>query len=312
MSYVLDALEKTEQERVVGTVPNAGDIGRGPVRSSRRVGWLMLFVGVGLLLAGGVYMGLGDRAEKPVVARPEASRAPVVAQEERVLTVSAAPPAPVAAPPAPVAAPPAPVAAPPVPVAAPPAPMAAPPVPVAAPVKQPDSGSARMVQPSAPAPASGSALSLSRTLSPAATVTAPVVVTVPTTSNQARFTARVAGVIDGCTIEVKNQKNYLQKVQMFGIACLPPQSLAGKEARLFTTHALFTQNVVIIVLKEEANHVLVAEVFDREGAQFNRALVRQGFVNATDERFQMDEQEARLLHRGLWQNPGVWGSVVPP
>ncbi|MBF0459893.1 MAG: thermonuclease family protein [Magnetococcales bacterium] len=278
MSYVLDALEKSEQERLVGEIPNAGNIGRAPVPSARRqTSWPMLVVGAGLVLAGGWYFLSGERAAKPVVTPPNVSHAPVTTQEESKSSAL---------------------------------PLAVTAVQTPLPVQRAEAGAVGAMSPAAAGSGADHALAFSRTLtppSPAAAVNAPALAVLPV-ANQARFAAKVAGIVDGCTVEVKNQNNILRKVQLAGISCLPPQSLAGKEARIFTTHSIFMQNVVVLVVREEAN-LLVADLFDRDSSLLNRALVRQGFANALDERFRAEEQEARLLHRGLWQNPDTWGNV---
>lgn len=274
MSYVLNALLKSEQERIVGTIPSADDIMRAPAMPARRRDWMVIAIGVGLILTVlfllvGLYTGLDPRS--PAVT----SLATMVPPQPTQMV--------------------------------PPTPLSSPSAHNGALV---ESGSvatptASGVYGTGPVP--DGTLSLSRTLSsPPSAVYIPVAP--PSPQYKEQFTGIVAGIVDGCTLEIKNKRNYLQKVRLASIHCLPSQTLAGKEARLFTTHTVFTQEVVVAVWQDDGG-ILIADLFDRENTLLNRALVLQGFANAVDGRFQADEQEARTVRRGLWQNPHTWRGI---
>ncbi|MBF0145957.1 MAG: hypothetical protein HQL84_08565 [Magnetococcales bacterium] len=138
-----------------------------------------------------------------------------------------------------------------------------------------------------------------------APVAAPSAIGEEGATSKGTWHAKVAGIIDGCTIEVKTRQNQIRKIRLAGIVCLPIQSLAGKEARLFTTRSIFVQDVEVAITGEEGG-VLIADVSDRDHVLLNRTLVQQGLVNATELRFRRDEENARTRRRGLWQNPTTW------
>lgn len=287
MSYVLNALEKSEKERLVGTIPDASSVGHHPIPPTQKTGRIVLTIGILLLLVVGLYLSRSDTQTEPLVSTKETHKKPMVAKQETVHL--------------------------------PERPL------TATQVSQVDSPpptgrvepTQRAAQPYATAttnaygttgatPTSRPAPTLSLSLSPMLTST----MTTPTQQRyKTHIIAKVAGVMNGCLIEIRSHQNRIQKVQLAGITCLPPQSVAGKEARLFTTRAVFMQEVRVEVQQRRGSKTLVADVFGPKSGLLNQALVREGLVNALDERFWSDEQEARTARRGMWYDPGVWHRI---
>ncbi|MBF0160972.1 MAG: hypothetical protein HQL88_01665 [Magnetococcales bacterium] len=121
------------------------------------------------------------------------------------------------------------------------------------------------------------------------------------------FQAQVRGVTEGCRLEVAESNGTRQHLQLAGISCLPLPSLAGQEARRLAETWLHQEiQVAVLLTPAPETQPLRVDLFDRENRMLNRLLVRQGLVEATDDRFQADAQEARTAQRGLWQNPDRW------
>ncbi|MBF8271224.1 MAG: Endonuclease YncB(Thermonuclease family) [Magnetococcales bacterium] len=268
MSFVLDALKKSERDRLIGSVPSPVDIGHTPVHRARRTSWVVAVVGMVLSMLGGVYLGTRDSEPKAVAVNQDGTHPPTS----------------------------------PLPL---PLPVTTQPVPSqASPIQAQTSLSVAGRHPASPVAPPTLAPMTSRTLSQIPIPGKPKT-DAATPAYKTMWSAKGAGIVDGCTIEVRTQKNQLHKVRLANISCLSPRSLAGKEARTFTTRAVFVQDVVIAVVREEAG-ILVADVLNRENTLLNRSLVQQGLVNVVDKRFAAEETKARTLRRGLWQNPAVW------
>ncbi len=120
-----------------------------------------------------------------------------------------------------------------------------------------------------------------------------------------RVTSRVVGIIDGCLIWT-NEVFQHPKVRLADVTCPKPRSKAGRAARRFTTRVAFTRTVTIAFWSEAEPGVLKADVYTPDGRLLNRDLVRSGLAYADGDRFQLDEQTARRNGVGMWRNPGAW------
>lgn len=130
----------------------------------------------------------------------------------------------------------------------------------------------------------------------------------PAMTDGPRFLAKVVGVNEGCLIEIQEGKGF-QKVTLANVSCLNPKSLAGINARRFTTRSVFTQNVTVAFAEEKKGGLLSADIYAPDGSLLNRQLVQQGLASSKDSRFHAEEENARQEKRGMWSNPGIWLNV---
>jgi endonuclease YncB( thermonuclease family) len=127
-------------------------------------------------------------------------------------------------------------------------------------------------------------------------------------SDGPRFQAKVVGVSSGCMIEVKQGKRS-QKIKLANISCMNPRSVAGRKARRFITRAIFTKTVTVAFGEETGNNELVADIHSQDGVLINRQQVLLGLVSAKDLRFQPEEKQAKKQKKGMWSNPSKWLNI---
>ncbi|MBF0195742.1 MAG: hypothetical protein HQL71_14370 [Magnetococcales bacterium] len=122
-------------------------------------------------------------------------------------------------------------------------------------------------------------------------------------SDGPRFSAKVVGITSGCLIEVK-QGDHFQKIKLANISCTKPSSITGKKARRYATKAMFIQTVIVAFGEETSKNHLIADVHLSDGTLINRQLVQLGLVQASDLRFKREEEQAKVERRGMWRNIG--------
>lgn len=317
MSFILDALKKSEHDQSVVESADADFLSRLSRESHQPKpwlsGWHKLFLAVLLLGAGtamGAFLSWNKQTESPALPQSTAmvgvtSRQDVVNQSAIIqpsgLTQATIPPVGSALPAG------QPVNAKvsnssnPVPT------IPSPPVFRPAPAELSPSLSPSSHEPVASLP-SPAPITQAGSVSPKALASAGVTLPVETPADDSRFTAKVVGIKSGCLIEIQ-QNQELRTVQLADVVCPKPQSLAGKKARRHTAQRVFTQQVTVAFWKKAEEKVLVADVYAQDGHLLNSELIANGLAKAEGSRFQSLEKEAKAQGWGLWENPSQWLAV---
>ena len=122
-----------------------------------------------------------------------------------------------------------------------------------------------------------------------------------------QFSGRVAGVLDGDTIEVLREGKPV-RVRLHGIDCPERRQAFGTVARKFTSERAFGKTVTVLVRDRDRYGRTVGEVLLPDDGNLNHELLRAGLAwwyrrFAEDPRLEQAEAEARQAGRGLWSDP---------
>ncbi|MBF0400472.1 MAG: AAA family ATPase [Magnetococcales bacterium] len=117
------------------------------------------------------------------------------------------------------------------------------------------------------------------------------------------FEAQLVDVTEGCHLTVKETTGRVHSVQLADVYCPAADSPAGRAVHQVIGRLMQQQVRVAALPEPEGGQDVLADILDAENSLLNRALVRQGLVETTAERFQADRREARSARRGLWQAP---------
>lgn len=126
------------------------------------------------------------------------------------------------------------------------------------------------------------------------------------------FTAKVIAVADGDTITVMHD-NHAEKIRLSGIDCPEKKQPFGKDAKLFTSQAVFGKEVQVNTIGRDKYGRSIGEVIEPDGNSLNAKLVENGLAwhyIRFDHQQTLDdlEHQARGARRGLW----VQDSPTPP
>ena len=274
MSYILDALKKSETERKVGKVPGLDSLPHSESLPSGRLQLWHVLLGVIISMAIGLLYLLNRDQNQPLVSVEKADRQRPLEQTNLASST--------------------------------PAPSIY--SPLRATTLVPSVPSSSVSLPTSVSSPATSASPSAMALQMATSLTPTLPKHINRQSYRESFSALVAGVLSGCLLEVK-QVNLLRKIKLANILCYPAKSLAGVKARKLTTRMVFSRQVMVGVRDAEPSGVLLVDLFLSDGTLLNRTLVQRGFVFAIDQRFGLEQEVARLSATGMWQNHSAWIDV---
>jgi endonuclease YncB( thermonuclease family) len=111
---------------------------------------------------------------------------------------------------------------------------------------------------------------------------------------------KAIGVISGCRVQIRSS-GVEYTVDLDGIVCPTQGEPLEREARLFTTRAVFTRDVRFVPSTAISGAYTAAEVFMPGGRVLNAALVDSGLAWSLTDRYRSAEGAARAAKRGIWQ-----------
>ncbi|MBF0382714.1 MAG: thermonuclease family protein [Magnetococcales bacterium] len=122
------------------------------------------------------------------------------------------------------------------------------------------------------------------------------------------FLARVVGIKSGCLLEIKRDGK-IQPVRLANVTCLHLKSHAGKMARRYLANKVFVKTVSVSVLSADASGTIIADIFTPDGLLLNRSLIQAGLAYGADKRFFSAEKDAERRKVGMWANLRQWLDV---
>ncbi len=139
-----------------------------------------------------------------------------------------------------------------------------------------------------------------------------LLVFLPSISSATSFTGRVVKVSEGDTIQVMNN-NVVEKVMLADIDCPEKGQAFGRQAKEFTAAMVAGKVVTVQVRTKDRYGRTVGQVFLRDGANLNKALIAAGYAwyykkHPVDIALANLEAQAKKARRGLWKEP----RPVPP
>lgn len=124
-----------------------------------------------------------------------------------------------------------------------------------------------------------------------------------------RLSGDCIGVADGDTITILTADKRQHKIRLAHIDCPEKGQPFGTRAKQFTADFCFRKPVVIVHSgKKDRNGRIIGEVFNEQGENLNKALVRAGLAwhykkYSRDASYAGLEERARAARKGLWQDP---------
>lgn len=118
------------------------------------------------------------------------------------------------------------------------------------------------------------------------------------------FEVRVSRVIDGDTLEFRNEDNKRVRVRIFGIDAPELKQKFGRESKMRLA-SLVQGRRVVIVLKNKDKYGRLVAMLKLDAKDVGREMVRQGWAWADDyftRIYAGEQKEARAEKRGLWQD----------
>ncbi|MBF0180580.1 MAG: hypothetical protein HQM03_11210 [Magnetococcales bacterium] len=296
MSYILDAIRKSEQEQKLAVAPDmisiiagADTVSRYDKRSNKWIVVIAVMTGV----AGLLWLSRPDSVtvvdSRTIADFSAIPSVPVPPAPAQPATVPLAPAQPALVPATPVQS---------APLPATPAEMAT----------TPPKSSPANLPPTTVAPKTVA----SKTSSQPQVASAPA--TLPSVERSSkRIKARVIGIKDGCRLTVQYFKNgmTIKDAELANVACLHQKSHAGRMARRYVTEAVYTQEVDMTILEELRSGDLRIDLMNRDGTLLNRALVANGFANGSGHRFDAEEKTAQNEKKGMWTDLRQWLNESP-
>jgi endonuclease YncB( thermonuclease family) len=126
---------------------------------------------------------------------------------------------------------------------------------------------------------------------------------------QDRLSGACVGVADGDTITILTEDKRQHKIRLAHIDCPEKGQPYGTRAKQFTSNFCFRKQVVVVSDgKKDRNGRIIGEVFNEQGENLNKALVRAGLAwhykkYSQDASYAGLEERARAARKGLWQDP---------
>jgi endonuclease YncB( thermonuclease family) len=128
-------------------------------------------------------------------------------------------------------------------------------------------------------------------------------------SVQERLSGACIGVADGDTITILTPDKQQHKIRLAHIDCPEKGQPYGTRAKQFTSDFCFRKTVIVVSEgKKDRNGRVIGEVFNEQGENLNKALVRAGLAwhykkYSQDASYAGLETQARAARSGLWQAP---------
>lgn len=140
-----------------------------------------------------------------------------------------------------------------------------------------------------------------------------VIVLITLNSFSQNIFGKVTAITDGDTFKLLKQDSTLIRVRLANIDCPERKQPFSKRAKQFTSDAIFSKEVKIVVLKKDRYGRFIANVFYDDENNLGKDLLKAGFAwhyvrYSNDATLQILEDVARLNKVGLWQDPS---SIAP-
>ena len=136
----------------------------------------------------------------------------------------------------------------------------------------------------------------------------PIILSLCLSVQAASFTGEVFRVVDGDTIEVLFNEQPL-RISLHGIDCPDRNQTYGAEAKKFTSDLVTGKKVTVVVITQEQQGRIYAEVVLPDGRILNRELIMSGLAwwhreqSPEDKELEVLEKAARKSKKGLWADP---------
>ena len=137
-----------------------------------------------------------------------------------------------------------------------------------------------------------------------------VIVFITLNSFSQHILGKVTAITDGDTFKLLKKDSTLIRVRLANIDCPERKQPFSTRAKQFTSHAIFSKEVKIVVLKKDRYGRFIANVFYDDENNLGKDLLKAGLAwhyvkYSDDETLQTLEDVARLNKVGLWQDPNA-------
>lgn len=133
------------------------------------------------------------------------------------------------------------------------------------------------------------------------------------TFSQKVITGKVVSITDGDTFKLLTQDSVQINVRLANIDCPEKKQAFSSKAKEFTSEAIFSKNVTLMVLKKDRYGRTIANVIYNDSLNLSQELLKHGLAwhyidYSKDPLLQKLEDQAKKKKIGLWQDK----APIPP